>query len=339
MKAAIIGAGFCGLATAWHLLHQSQHFPDLEVTVLDAKGIGGGTSGMATGLLHPYSGAHAKPNWRGQEGYMATRLLLDIAAQSLGQPVTAEDLGILRLALTEMQLDDFKHSRALLDPDVAWLEAEQCQAMVKGCTKFPGLWIKKGLTVYSGLYLQGLWLACERKGARFEQRHISSLTELKDFSIIVVAAGAISRQIAELQNLPLKCLKGQILEAEWPNELPGLPCALNSQAYIVMKPAKTSCLIGSTFEKEFADDGIDLEFARQEIMPKAAAMLPAIQDAKIIGCYAGLRAVSPNHLPMIKRLNGNTWVLTGMGSKGLLYHALMAQELVTGIAQALEENN
>ncbi|HRD55095.1 MAG TPA: FAD-dependent oxidoreductase, partial [Parachlamydiaceae bacterium] len=50
MKIAIIGAGFAGLATAWHLLQHQDKIP-LEVTIFDSSGFGGGASGIAAGLL------------------------------------------------------------------------------------------------------------------------------------------------------------------------------------------------------------------------------------------------------------------------------------------------
>ncbi|MFI5344241.1 MAG: NAD(P)/FAD-dependent oxidoreductase [Chlamydiales bacterium] len=332
MNIAIIGAGFCGVAVAWHLLSSPHPFPNLKVTLFDAEGIGAGASGVSAGLLHPYAGAHAKLNWRGKEGFEATCQLLSVASRALNTAVTAEDQGILRLALTSAQQHDFQHSPALQDPQVEWLESPQSQALVKGCVPFPGLWIQNGLTVYPQLYLQGLWTACMRLGAQFEKRHLTSLSELKGFSLCIVAAGAAIRSISELKDLPLKSVKGQVLELEWPHALPKLPCALNSHIYILMKPSKASCLVGATYEKEFADASFDLEIARREILPKAALMLPPLSEARIIGGNAGLRAVSPNHLPFIKQVNSKTWVLTGMGSKGLLYHALMAKELVQAIS-------
>lgn len=332
MNIAIIGAGFCGVAVAWHLLNSTHLFPHLKVTLFDAEGIGAGASGASAGLLHPYAGAHAKLNWRGKEGFEATCQLLSVASQALNAPVTVEDQGILRLALTSAQQQDFQKSPALQNPHVEWLESDQTQALVKGCAAFPGLWIKNGLTIYPQLYLQGLWTACMRLGAQFEKRQINSLSELKEFSLCIIAAGAFVRSIDELKELPLKSVKGQVLELAWPDALPSLPCALNSHVYILMKPSKASCLVGATYEKEFANASFNLETARQEILPKTALMLPPLSIASIIGGNAGLRAVTSNHLPMIKQINSKTWVLTGMGSKGLLYHALMAKELVQTIA-------
>ena len=51
MKVAIVGAGFSGLACAWHLLHMQTEPP--QVTLFDRKGIGGGASEITAGLIHP----------------------------------------------------------------------------------------------------------------------------------------------------------------------------------------------------------------------------------------------------------------------------------------------
>jgi len=40
MEVAIIGAGFCGLAAAWHMLQNGSAIPRLKVTLFDAKGTG-----------------------------------------------------------------------------------------------------------------------------------------------------------------------------------------------------------------------------------------------------------------------------------------------------------
>lgn len=56
-----------------------------------------------------------------------------------------------------------------------------------------------------------------------------------------------------------------------------------------------------------------------------------MKNASIANCYAGVRAVTPQHRPLIQRLSSSQWILIGMGSKGLLYHALFAKELVANI--------
>lgn len=331
MDIAIIGAGFCGLAVAWHLLDHTPLFPNLKISLFDAKKLGEGTSGIAAGLLHPYAGAHAKLNWRGHEGVHATKYLLNIASLALERSVIAQDQGVLRLALTQEQTEDFLLCAQRYPEETQWLDIAACQSLAAGCAPAPGLWIKQGLLVYSSLYLKGLWKACKQRGVQLEQRSIHSLKELQHFDLTIVTAGAESLQLPELSSLALKVVKGQVLELAWPSHRLPLSCALNSHVYVLMTEKKTSCLVGATYEKNHSTSEIDREKAEKELLPKAFELFPLLQNSPILNCYAGLRAVTPQHRPLMQRLSSSQWILTGMGSKGLLYHALFAKELVQNI--------
>lgn len=329
MRVAIIGAGFCGLAVAWHLFHRVPFSPNLKVTLFDAKGIGQGASGIAAGLLHPFAGAHAKLNWMGREGVSATKELLQTASLTLGREVSAKRQGILRLALTSEQQDDFQLSAKKYPSEVQWLEPAACQILAPGCPQVPGLWIKEGITVYSALYLQGLWLACLKLGASFQQRYIKSLAELQEFDRIILTTGGESLKFPELSALPLTIVKGQVVELAWPRNIAPLLYPLNSHVYILMTESHTSCLVGATYEKNHKSEAIDLKILQQEIIPKAFELYPPLKNTSLLKGYSGCRAVAANHRPLMQPLNssGSQWILTGMGSKGLLYHALFAKEL------------
>lgn len=335
MKIAIIGAGFCGLAAAWHVLQYADAMPQLQVTLFDARGIGLGASGIAAGLLHPFSGAHAKLNWRGQEGVEATSVLLKVAADALGRSVTAHRPGILRLALSEMQESDFQLCANRYSEQTQWLDAETCQKLVPGSAKVPGLWIEQGLIIYSARYLRGLWQACALRGAQMNVKLIHSLQEVADFDAVIIATGAETLNISELSSLPLTGIKGQVLELAWPENCQPLTCALNSHVYLVMTEGGKSCLVGATYEKGNKEPQSDIEAAKQDILPKAYELFPPLKEAPILNCFAGMRGVAPQHRPLVKQLSEKHWVLTGMGSKGLLYHALFAKELAGTIINVL----
>ena len=98
-----------------------------------------------------------------------------------------------------------------------------------------------------------------------------------------------------------------------------------------MKSGNRSCLIGTTFEKKYKDLLPDIETAKNEILPKAFEILPFLKDSRILNCTAGARVVGPLHRPLIHHLSACRWLLTGMGSKGLLYHAIFAKDLVEQI--------
>lgn len=332
MHIAIVGAGFCGLATAWYLFQLLPPLSISSLTLFDSQGIGGGASGIAAGLLHPYAGAHAKLNRMGKEGMEATLHLIRVASQFLNQPVAIEQ-GILRLALTDQQIEDFLLCQHKYPADIEWLSTEQCQQLFPYLTQAPGIWIKQGAIVNSPSYLKGLWQACAQQGAILEAHAIVNWDELKEFDLAIVTTGAAAGPFLPPSAPSLSLVKGQVLELEWPSSIPPLPFALNSHAYLIMNAHQSTCLVGATFERDYTTIQPDQERAKAEILPKVVHMLPCLASARVINCYAGLRAVTPNHLPFIERLDQKRWVLTGMGSKGLLYHALLAKQLVKKILE------
>lgn len=324
MKIAIVGTGFSGLATGWFLLKKSTHKKPLKITFFDPEGIGGGASGMAAGLMHPYAGASAKLNRKGVEGYLATCKLLDLASEKMGMTLSNRQ-GLLRLAVTDRQRNEYRLAAEKYD-DITWWEAEVVIQKFPGLSSHPGIFIESSVTVDCPLYLQGLWKACEERGARLVKSRVNALDDLKDFDQIVLALGFSTNRLLDVP-LPIAEVKGQVIELAWPKTLEPLPFALNSQAYLLMNNEKKSCFVGATYERDFESVLPDISYASKDILPKALVLIPALQGASIQGCKAGVRASTPDHMPIIQNVNSKCWVITGMGSKGLLYHALYAEKL------------
>ena len=116
-KIAIIGGGFSGLALCYNLLKLGGN-----VIIFDGKGIGGGASGIASGLLHPYPGESTRLSWMGREGMKETKKLL----QLVGKDVYKET-GILKVAVTQKQERAFRRLEEKYS-DVEWWEAERWEA-------------------------------------------------------------------------------------------------------------------------------------------------------------------------------------------------------------------
>lgn len=332
MKIAIIGAGFSGLAICWHLLEKKETF---DVTLFDKNGIGGGASGISAGLLHPYAGIHAKYNWMGHEGMKATSKLIQVAETALQEEI-AEKKGVLRIALSREQFDDYQIA-ANKYSDIEWWSPKKCQSLIADLGDYPGIKINHGMNVDGTKYLQGLWKACQAKGAKLEKTQIDDLSELFQYDTIFIAAGMQTKSFAELSHLKIRPTKGQLLQMAWPDHLAPLPLPLNSQAYLVMHPNQKVCTLGATFERIFSSESPDQESACADILPKGLALFHPLKEMEIIKCLAGIRAWTPSQLPIFGHTgNHKIWYLTGMGSKGLLYHALMAEKLVEEFLSCLQ---
>lgn len=327
MRIAIIGAGFCGLAVAWHLTNKGM----TNLHLFDSLEIGQGTSGIAAGLLHSYAGAYARKSWRADDGLAATLQLLQVAETALQSSVIA-GRGLIRLAISDEQKRDFSLAASCYPDDVHWLTADQCQQRLGYSLSHPqpGIFIDSGLTVDCKKYLQGLWMACAARGVQFQQQSIQSLAQLADFDWIIATTGA-SKLLSELSSLKITPVKGQVLELRWPEGLPPFAYPVSSQAYLLMHPEGHQCLAGATFERDYDKETPDLPSAITGIMPKLHAFLPELDASHVIGCRAGIRASAAGHRPLLLKISPRCWVLTGMGSKGLLYHALYAEELAAQI--------
>ncbi|MDJ0652392.1 MAG: FAD-dependent oxidoreductase, partial [Simkaniaceae bacterium] len=203
-KIAVVGGGFSGLGLSYHLLRLGEN-----VTLFDGKGIGGGASGIASGLLHPYLGESAHLSWRGKEGLDETKRLLSIVGAAV-----YKKSGILKMVVTPKQEKAFRKLAQRYE-DVEWWEADRCHDSVKGSHYLPGIFIQSGMTVHASLYLKGLWEVCESLGGQLEKRTVS-LTDLGAFDVVVLAAGAGMRGFAAGKKLELKFNKGQILVCQKP---------------------------------------------------------------------------------------------------------------------------
>src|SRR5262249_30757439 len=150
------------------------------------------------------------------------------------QPV-AEKTGMLRIAVNDEAIRDYKRTAEKYS-DVIWLEAEECQQKAPGIVLQPGIWIPAALTVNSPLYLQGLWTACQRQGARLFLEKVDSLSSLHTYDLVIIATGAAP--LPELESLPITLVKGQVLEVTRQN----LTLPINSHVYVL--PQKESCIVG-----------------------------------------------------------------------------------------------
>ncbi|MBI3509004.1 MAG: FAD-binding oxidoreductase [Chlamydiia bacterium] len=309
MHIAVIGAGLAGLAVSWHLLQK----PGYSVDLFDPLGISGGASRSSSGLLHPLHGRHALPSWRGEEGMAATRALVDVAERASGK-IVASRSGILRLAVTEEQRKNFAQRGE-------WWEIDEVKKRLPLAAPIPGLWIAHGMTIYTSLYLQGLWSACQAKGAKLVLEKVTSLHPLDSYDGAVLATGFETMQFSECAHLPLKKTAGQALLCRWEEPL---PFSLLSHGHIALTEDPTICRIGATYEH-----GASLsENVVQELKEKVSLFYPPAQDFEVLEVQSGVR-MSPKEgaRPIVEQIKERIWVFTGLGSRGMLYHALLGKEL------------
>ena len=321
LKIAIIGAGFSGLSVAWHLLAKEA----CEIVIYDAKGIGGGASGVATGLLHPYVGEQGRRSMLASEGVQAATELIQAVEKRHYSNIIIQK-GIIRYVQNEKQKKMFL-SHCCEFGDVKLFTDN-------------GFWIESGLTIDCPLYLEGLWRAVADRGTQLVREEVSDLKALEGFDHVIVAAGAGVKKFPELNELSLSVLKGQVLSCHAPDGVSLPATSIIGKGYVTLASDPRTCFVGSTYERQDLTETPDPEGAKNLLWEKISAFFPSVDQLEIIGCKAALRVVRKEHyFPFVGRIKEGLWVLTGLGSRGLLYHAylgkLLAESVLAGNDKSL----
>ncbi|MCK4935168.1 MAG: FAD-binding oxidoreductase, partial [Simkaniaceae bacterium] len=227
MKIAIIGAGFSGLGACYHLLQQHAH----DVTIFEASKIGGGASGVSSGLLNPYFGEHGRLSFRAREGLLETKKLLAVASKALGKPVSKP--GIIHVSANAKQCISWKDHPNRFD-DVKSLNISDYNFYFP--FEQPRIFIESAETVFPALYLEGLWRACKNLGAKLIQAKISHSRELLEYDKVLFAVGGAIKDFEEGKDLSLKFVKGQSLYCKKPEDLPIINHSTVAKGHVAISP-------------------------------------------------------------------------------------------------------
>ncbi|MBA2509070.1 MAG: FAD-dependent oxidoreductase [Nocardioidaceae bacterium] len=189
---AIVGAGFTGLWTAYHLAVAD---PTLRIAVLEREVAGFGASGRNGGwcsALFPASAEHlarAPGPYGGRDGAMRQLRALQGSVRDVGAIAAAEGIdaqyargGTVSLARTPVQL---RRLRAQVRAARAWeqdsndlqlLDAAQARARVAASDVLGATWTRHCAAIHPARLVRGLARAVERRGVRlFEQTAVHEI--------------------------------------------------------------------------------------------------------------------------------------------------------------------
>ncbi|KAL3824591.1 hypothetical protein ACJIZ3_020620 [Penstemon smallii] len=329
---AVLGAGFAGLSVAWHLLQQGSKELHLCVDIYDEVGVGGGASGVAGGLLHPYS-PKVKLLWRGAECWEESLNLINIAEGAFhklgtkgkqdilqtGESPIVRRRGILRPAVNLKNMDTMIENaqNCLANCRIESIHEDAAQNLIPDLSVPLNLafYMPEALNVNAQCYLQGLYLACENlvngvstlgfanRELNFHKKSVQSLVELEGaYDAVIVCLGARAAFLPELtKKLPLRMCRGVIaqlqlgddISEEYPEHSP----SILSDAWFAVQGARRIDL-GSTWDwksKNYSREvtAEEASEATEVLLPKASAVYPTIKNWTVTGAVAGLRAMPP----------------------------------------------
>ncbi|WP_375255234.1 NAD(P)/FAD-dependent oxidoreductase [Yoonia sp.] len=356
----VVGAGFTGMSTAYHLALRGY-----DVIVLDAQRVGFGASGRNGGQV--IKGQRREQNeLEAKLGDAHARELWDIGAQAVDlvrtlckkdEVDTAFHDGIIEAAHRKRDVPDYhayvEHLATKYDfHDACTLDADECRHLVNS-PAYHGGSLNMGSGHVNPLALVlGLTRLAVNAGVRvFEQSKVDDITK-GDPAIITTADAEISARYVVLGcNGYLGNLQPRVAQRVMP---------INN--YIVstkpMDPAQQEDLIRNNYAVtdgkfvvnyfRFSDDH-RLLFGGTESygykFPKDIAgavrkplseIFPQLNDVEIEHAWGGTLAITMNRLPHYERLTGNILTMSGFSGAGVALGTLSGQIAADAIAGQAE---
>jgi glycine/D-amino acid oxidase-like deaminating enzyme len=293
MTIAVIGKGISGLACAYFLKKRGLH---VEV-FFDQPG----ASHAASGLVHPYPGDKGEKAFCADQAYEDAKQLF-FELQDVNDKFAFEE-GFFR-----------KPTSLLMKQNLENAGVDEIEKVNEDL-----FFIKKGIRLDTLKYLKRLEEVCLQMGVVFHQTKIHSLSDLSHFDKLFVCAGYGIKDLQ--QDLKLKYLKGQSFVF---NKMCQHEKGFLTKGYLV--PYSNKVIIGSTYERKFESIGPDFNAAFKIMNDNIQAYFKDYGDIKPVEIHAGVRVAHPNfNMPKWFIKDEKVVFLTGLGSRGLLYHATWAK--------------
>ncbi|SES69591.1 Glycine/D-amino acid oxidase [Paracoccus homiensis] len=291
----IIGAGIFGLTCAWELTRRGA-----RVHVIEAARIGAGSSGGHVGALAP----HAPENWNPKKAFQLESLLAAPAFWAQVQQVSGLPAGYARSGRLQPILD--RASLPQLRDRIAQADLRWPQDMAMQITDAPpdalipdsptGLWLRDGLTARLNprAALAALAAAIRAKGGRIDEGQTVAPDDIRGPALWTTGSAGLELLGRDLNRNTGKGIKGQsaLLAHDAGNSAQVFADGLH-----IVPHADGTTAIGSTSENDYDHDEPDAQL--DQILARARAICPALQDAAIIDRWAGLRPRAKSRAPLL----------------------------------------
>ena len=286
----IRGAGILGLMTAWRAIARGA-----TVQVIDPLGPGGGASGGVVGALAPHTPDGWNPKKQMQlESLLQHRTLWPEIEETSGLSSGYAPTGRLQPLLDDRAVELAKgRAEAAIETwgaAATWSVTDTPGAFAPPSTT--GLWVKDTLSahIHPRRACQSLAKAIERRGGQITK-------EGADAGINILATGTagLSDLNAAFGKTVGVAVKGQAALLDF--DASGQPQVFADGLHIIPHLDGTTA-VGSTTEREFdAPDQTDQLL--DEVLQRAAVLLPALADASVLERWAGLRPRAKSRAPVI----------------------------------------
>lgn len=324
----IVGAGLAGASSAFHLQKAG-----MEVCVLCSNELGPSASHIGGGLVNAMMARKGRPPWMVGESLAA----LDTMGVNTSKTLPGHGAPLYRPA-RDLEQANFFRDQASSHPHLgSFREGSDLPPYLNYLRAPHGLLeVHHGAAVdlenVASAWLHGIdqqavdpeWTIEESEGTITLSSSAGTFRGKR--LLLCMGAGTLSHPLTS--SLNLHGIKGQIIRLEKPDALPERLPPISGSAYLV-DGGDGSVWVGSTFERNWSSME-PTAAGREELLHRAAEIIPSLKSARVLEQRAAQRVTVPGtRLPMVGplRKGSGIWVLTGLGSKGMLYSALFGSRI------------
>lgn len=319
---AVIGGGVIGLSVAMQAARAGW-------SVRVHRAADPGASWVAGGMLAPHS-----EGWPGEDqqlrlGLRSLELWHDFLVRLPAEVVTARES--LVVAADRADVADLRTVADWLTAQghpVIWESAAREVEPLLAAGIRHGFRAPTELAVDNRAVVTALITACEE----LEVAWAGPVHELAEVAAdAVVIANGIDAP-ALWPGLAIRPVKGEVLRLRWRKGCLPVPQRVirarvhGRQVYLVPRP--DGVVVGAT-QYEHGRDTAPVVSGVRDLLDDACALVPALGEYELAECGAGLRPMTPDNLPLVRRLDERTVVAAGHGRNGFLLAPWTAEQVVS----------
>lgn len=319
---AVVGGGVIGLSVARRAAQAGW-----SVTVHRTGEYG--ASWVAGGMLTPHSEA-----WPGEEsqlrlGLESLRLWTQFLDGLPTQVVTARES--LVVAVDRADVADLRTVADWLAAQghpVVWESSARDVEPLLATGVRHGFRAPTELAVDNRAVLAALTAACEDLGVSWAGP-VADLAEVSADAVVV--ANGIDAP-ALVPGLPIRPVKGEVLRLRWrPGCMPVPQRVIRARVHgrpVYLVPRADGVVVGAT-QYEHGRDTAPVVSGVRDLLDDACTLAPALGEYELAESAAGLRPMTPDNLPLVRRLDDRTVIAVGHGRNGFLLAPWTAEHVVS----------
>ena len=311
--ATIVGAGLAGAALCERLCARGW-----EVTLVERHaGPAEEASGNLAGAFHPI----VTPDDSVFARLTRTAFLFSISLWKRNPGIRWDQCGALQLARNEKEEASQRASIAALalPPEYAQLVTrEEASAHAGVPVAAGGLWFPQAGWIQPRSLVQAQLDACGDRLRRVFNTEFS-LEENQGLVILATANDALQK----IPHARLRRVRGQLTYV--PEASLDAPHVVVLRGGMVLPPVEGRCVVGASFDID-DDDPAPRASSDDGNMERLGRILSTGElNLKGLESRVAFRTVVPDRLPIAGRIEGDTWGLLALGSRGLIWSALCAE--------------